>query len=311
MAEWPRTVLQLATPADVAAGSGGVYTSRYNLTSGGDGILTLPGIKGFDAPAYTLTYDELPALDGGQARHVRATARDVFLPLYLEGPDRPGALALKRGLLASISPTLGACRLTVTEGDGSARYLDAYYVSGAEGDEGQEISGTTWFKYGLQMRALDPYWYSGGSITRTFGSSGDTPVPFFESPFLGLHINRSNALNQATTLTVSGDVDTWPEWRIVGPADGVEFTRVGPTGDTASFSLDYTLGNGDIVYIDTRPGRKQVTNLGSGENLWDRLGVNPNLWAIQPGANTVTLDVQGTQATTSVQLTYRPRFTSA
>lgn len=310
MAVWPSTILELATPKDVANGSGGFYQSTYNLTSGANGIWTLPGVRGLDAPPFQLSYDEQPALDGGNARHVRALTREVFLPLHLEAPDRPSLLALKRGLIASLNPTYGPARITVTEGDNTSRFLDAYYVSGAEGDEGQDVAGFTWLRMGLTFRAMDPYWYSGTTVVRTFQSTAGELVPFFSDPFLGLHINRTHSLNQETQLTVSGDVETWPEWIITGPIDSAKFTRYDGATES-SFELTTSLVSGDTVYIDTRPGQKQVTHVESGDNLWDSLGPNPNLWAVKPGQNTIRIDLEGTNNNTSVRLTYRPRFVSS
>ncbi|GAA2294096.1 hypothetical protein GCM10010149_47570 [Nonomuraea roseoviolacea subsp. roseoviolacea] len=312
MAVWPRTTIELATPKDVAEGAGGFYVSRFNLTSGAQGIVTLPGVKGFDAPPFSLAYDELPALDGGHPRHSRATSREVFIPVHMSAPDRPSLLALKRSFVAALNPTFGPCRITVTEGDGSRRFIDAYYVAGAEGDEGQDLAGFEWVRYGLQFRALDPYWYSGETVERIFRDSIGDLKPFFSAPFLGLNINRTFTLNQSTVLTVTGDVETWPEWRVNGPVDGLTFTRADTDGTTASFSMDVTLTPTQSAYIDTRPGRKRATLLdGTETNLWDTLGPNPNLWSIKPGDNTVTLAIDGTGASTSVNLTYRPRFISA
>lgn len=310
MTTWPRSILELATPKDIADGSGGYYRSTYNLTSGDQGIITLPGIKGFDAPPFQLSYDEQPALDGGYARHVRATSREVFVPLLLFADSRPDLLALKRGFLAALNPTYGPCRITVTEGDASSRFLDAYYVSGAEGDEGQDNAGFVWIKYGLVFRAMDPYWYSGRTVERTFQAVGEELRPFFSNPFFGLNINRTYSLNQETRLTVSGDVEAWPEWTITGPMDQATFTRIDADGE-ASFTLDTSLATGDTVYIDTRPGRKQVTLLSTGQNLWDSLGANPHLWSVKPGENIVRIEIAGTGNESSVRLSYRPRYVSA
>ncbi|MFI9591044.1 hypothetical protein [Nonomuraea sp. NPDC052265] len=312
MADWPRTTVELATPADVAAGSGGVYTSSYNLTSGEHGILTLPGMKGFDAPNYTLFYDELPALDGGFPRDVRAPARELFIPVHLSAPDRPALLALKRGLLAALNPKRGQVRITLTEGDGSKRFIDAFYVSGAEGDEGQDLAGFDWLKYGLIFRAIDPYFYSGNVQTIRF-TTGDLEMkPFFGDPFLGRSlINKSHSLNGVSQITVTGDEDTWPTWTVHGPASNMTFTRKVPNQPDQAFSIDGGLSSTQALVIDTRPRFKSVKDAVTGENLWTLLGAAPHLWPISPGLNEVFIDVNGVGLETSVNLTYMPRYLSA
>ncbi|MEU4579981.1 hypothetical protein [Nonomuraea sp. NPDC023979] len=312
MAAGPKTTIELATPKDVAAGSGGVYTSTYNLTSGADGIITLPGLKGFDAPPYSLFYDELAALDGGYPRHSRATSRELFIPVFLTAPDRPGLLALKRGLIAALNPTLGPCRITFTEGDGSRRFIDAYYVDGARGDEGQDISGLLWLKYGLIFRALDPFFYSGSAQTIKFTTGSLEVIPFFGEPFLGRSfINKAHSLNGSSTITITGDVDTWPTWTIHGPATSMTFTRKVPNAPDQAFTVNAGLSESQTLVIDTRPRRKSVIDPVTGENLWRLLGPSPNLWPISPGLNEVFIDVANVGAETSVSLTYSPRFQSA
>ncbi|WP_162795866.1 phage tail domain-containing protein [Nonomuraea lactucae] len=312
MANWPRTTIELATPADVAAGSGGIYTSSYNLTSGAHGIVTLPGMKGFDAPPYSLFYDEMPALDGGYPRHPRATSRELFIPLLLAAPDRPGLLALKRGLVAALNPMLGPCRITVTEGDGSRRFIDAFYVDGATGDEGQDVAGFLWLKYGLIFRALDPYFYSGTLHVIKFTTGALEVVPFFGEPFLGRpFVNKTHSLNGSSTITVTGDVDTWPMWTIHGPTSGMTFTRKVPNKPDQSFTVNTGLSETQTLVIDTRPRHKAVYDPVTGANMWRLLGPSPHLWPISPGLNEVLIDVSNVGAETSVSLTYAPRFISA
>ncbi|WP_344859732.1 phage tail domain-containing protein [Planomonospora alba] len=307
---WPKTAVEWTPPRDLA--QGGTALPKYNFRSGAGGILLMPGARGFDAPPFMLSYDEMPGIDGAIPRNVRAGSRELFLPLYLYGADRPSMLAVKREFLASLNPAFGPGRLTVTEGDGSSRWIEAHYAYGAEGDEETEVSGFTWCKYGLVLRAMDPYWYSSETVERTFRDSVGDLKPFFSDPFFGLNINRTYTLNQSVTLEVSGDVETWPEWRINGPVSGVTFSRQDAGGAVESFTMDLSLSPTQAAYIDTRPGRKQAILLdGSETNLWEKLGPNPNLWAIKPGSNTVTLAVQGTGVGTSINLSYRPRFISA
>ncbi|MFB9529039.1 hypothetical protein [Nonomuraea roseola] len=289
-----------------------MYTSSFNLTSGDDGISVLPGMKGFDAPSYTLSYDEMPALDGGYARHTRATSRELFVPIYLEGDDRQTLLTRKRALLAALNPTLGACRLTFTEGDGSKRFINAYYVDGAQGSEGQDEAGFVWTKYGLIFRALDPYFYSGTAQSIRFSAGNVEVNPFFGDPFLGRpFINRAHSLNGSSNITVTGDVDMWPTWTIHGPASTMTFTRKVPGQPDRAFTLNANLTATQALVVDTRPRSKSVRDAATGENRWGLLGPSPHLWPISPGPNEVVIAVADVGAETSVNLTYMPRYLSA
>ncbi|MFE0151384.1 hypothetical protein ACFWY5_29855 [Nonomuraea sp. NPDC059007] len=287
----------------------------WDLSTGSDGIYVLPGAKGFDAPPVQFLYDEMPALDGAYMRHTRRESRELFVPIYFEAPDRGGLLTLKRQLLASLDASRGPGKLKLVEGDGSSRYINAYCVSGPEGDEGKDQSGFVWAKYGLIFRALDPFFYSGTSVEVNF-TAGDLELkPFFAGPnvpFLGRPlINRTHSLNGNSRVTITGDVDTWPSWHIHGPASDIEFIRQVPDAPDQRFMLNLSLTASQSIIIETQPGRKSVRDRDTGENLWRHLGPNPALWPISPGVNDVTLNVNNVGAETVVTMAYTPRYLSA
>lgn len=305
-----RTRVELATPADLAASAGGSYTSSYNLTAGRFSVL--PGMKGFDMPPYDIKYDELAAIDGAYLRNVRAPARELFIPVYMEAGSRLELIEMKRDFLASISPVHGACRITLTEEDGSRRYIDALYFDGARGDEGTDVSGVSWLKWGLIFRAFDPFFYSGATHTIRFTSGPLELFPFFGEPFLNRpFLNTAHSLNGESEISITGDVDTWPVWTIHGPANGMTFTRQIAGQADQSFSLNMSLTSTQAVIVDTRPRNKSVVDAETGENLWSFLGPSPRLWPISRGRNTVVINVGSVGAETSVSLTYSPRFISA
>lgn len=306
-----RTRVELATPADVAAGTGGVYESSYDLTAG-QPFSVLPGMKGFDMPPWEIKYDEMAALDGAYLRSVRSPTRELFIPVHMEAASRGELLALKRDFLASISPVNGLCRITLTEEDGSRRYIDALYFDGARGDEGRDVSGVEWLRWGLIFRALDPFFYSGQTHTIRFTSGALELFPFFGDPFLGRpFLNKAHSLNGESEITITGDVDTWPVWTIHGPANGATFTRRVPGQPDQTFSLNMSLSSTQAVIIDTRPRNKAVYDAGTGENLWRFLGPSPHLWPISRGSNQVAIEVGSVGGETAVNLTYSPRFLSA
>jgi hypothetical protein len=269
-------------------------------------------MRGFDAPTTQIHYDEMPGLDGAYLRHVRAESRELFLPLFLSAPTREQLLDLKRSLVASLNPAYGAGRIMLTEPDGSARFIEAYCVSGPEGDEGRDQSGQHYTKIGLVFRAMDPHFYAGTAQTIEFTPGALNLKLFFEGDFLGeFPLNSNHSLNGTTQVTITGDVDTWPTWYIHGPCSGLEFVRRTPAGEDLTFSLNLSLEPDDLVVIDTRPGRKSAVNTVTGESLWPLLGPAPQLWPIAPGVNEVEITAGNVGAETSVSLVYTPRYLGA
>lgn len=297
-----------------------------NVVGGTAGIIVSPGIKGFDAPPYTLSIDELPAQDGAAFRSVRATARELFVPLFLWAPTRGQLVNLKRDLVSRLIPKFGKGILKVVETDDfgvlSARYIDCYYSSGMEGDE-QDAGQFTYCNFGLILKAVNPWWY-GNPITAGYNLANITPVNFFTGkakgvagnflPFSGLS-NVWLATGAPQTITIAGDVETWPVWTITGKG-GAQFTLSNlTTGKSLTLNYDFT-ATGDTVTIDTRPGVKTAVN-SANANVWQYFGPNPKLWEFLPGDNQVsfalTLAGGATSANISgnVSFTYRPRYSGA
>ncbi|WP_433224465.1 phage tail domain-containing protein [Microtetraspora malaysiensis] len=306
---WPATTVEWTTPKDLASSS--TAAPRYDFTEGTGGLIIMPGAKGFDAPDWLLHYEEMPAMDGAFLNNVRANSRELFLPLFMYADDRPTYMRMKRDFLASINPVYGPGKLTLTEGDGSSRFITAYYTGGAEGDEGEETSGFTWCKYGVILRAMDPYWYAGSSQVVEFTPGANDLKKFFGEPFFGLYLNSNQELNGDSAISVTGDVDTWPVWYLHGPGRDWTFTRKVNGGPDRTFRLNLSLGGDESVVIDTRPGSKSVTNQATGENLWGYLGPNPDLWPIAPGENRADISMDGAGAESAVTMVYTPRYLSA
>src|SRR5690606_38389130 len=124
------------------------------------GIFMMPGATGLDAPPFELHADDSPNLDGGMFRDARAVAREIMIPVYLHGIDRRTIREIKSRLVSSLNPKKGYCILKFIEGDASPRYLKCYYKSGMEGSEAQDQAGFTWKKFGIQLVAYEPYFYS-------------------------------------------------------------------------------------------------------------------------------------------------------
>ncbi|MEU1457630.1 phage distal tail protein [Streptomyces avermitilis] len=265
------------------------------------GWVLQPGIRGLDLPGYDFYTDASPGIDGNALRGLRAQAREVFLPLAFFDVDRSGFMTRKRSFFRTLNPSLGLGTLTLTESDGSFRSIEAYYVSGAEGDFGQDTSGLHWQTVGLTFSCPSPYWL-GAAVHQEYaaGATGN----FF--PVLPVKVRDSQVLGN-TTIDNPGDATSFPVWTIHGPATSAVVTN-NTTG--LSFSVTASLGSSDVLVVDCRE-RVQTAALNGTTNWWPNLATDSDLWGLEPGENDVSLTLVGTDSNTTVQLDYQPRFLTA
>jgi len=272
------------------------------------GIIMLPGATGLDAPPFELHADDSPNLDGGIFRDARAVAREIMIPVYLYGIDRKTVRDLKSRLVSSLNPKKGYCVLKVVEGDAIPRYLHCYYKAGMEGSEAQDDAGFTWKRFGIQLIAYDPYFYSDDiQVARWVFGEGE---PFLGDPFIPLHINAGIVSSSQVTVTNPGDVEAWPRWELSGPIRGFTFTS--PSGEE-SFGIPAPEDGSDAVpggrtlTIDTRPGYKTLRD-DQGTNYWPLLDPNPQLWSIPDGESTFQVSITPGSSNAQVILTFQPRY---
>ncbi|MFI5974810.1 phage distal tail protein [Streptomyces sp. NPDC051452] len=265
------------------------------------GWVLQPGIRGLDLPGYDFYTDASPQIDGNALRGLRAQAREVFLPVAFFDTDRAAFMARKRSFIRTLNPYLGLGTLTLTEADGSYRTIEAHYVSGFEGDTGQDSSGLHWQTVGLTFSCPSPYWL-GESVQLEFGAGATGN--FF--PVLPVVVRDSQVLG-ATVIDNPGDASAFPVWMIHGPATSVVISN-----DTTglSFSVTASLGSSDVLVVDTRE-RVQTAVLNGTTNWWPNLAADSDLWSLQPGLNNVSLTLVGTNSSTTVQLDYQPRYLTA
>ncbi|MEU7189125.1 hypothetical protein [Streptomyces sp. NPDC045369] len=277
------------------------------------GIAVTPSPVGLGMPTYDLKNDQLPNMDGGLFRSVRATTRDITIPVLIRGVDRTSTLKLHNRLLRALNPHRGSGWITVSEGDGISRHLECRYVSGAEGSESQDGGGFTRIKYALVFRAMDPYWHSNAERQYDWHLTENAAKPFLSSAnypnFFPLRISSSSFSPDGLVEVVNDSaVDAWPVWTCSGQAEGLTLENV-TTGKSFRMLDDFIIQSGQNVTIDTRPGIKSVT-AADGTNLWPRMKADAALWRLEPGRNLVRVTAGGTNATTLVRLHYVPRYLS-
>ncbi|MEU7830381.1 hypothetical protein [Nonomuraea sp. NPDC049129] len=284
-------------------------------------VLLQPGAKGLDAPSYTIYADEYPAIDGGFVRSARAGIREVFLPLKIIAPTRPAMMKLKRELITSLNPTKGFVQLLVTEYGQPAsggpleaeptKQLTCYYVSGVEGGDGSS-QGVTWSSYGLILRAPDPYFRS---LFRTEASfvQYDVLRPFIPAeganPFLsvdgvapgqGLTLSSNPEWITTQLLSSVGDAAVQPRWTIQGPLNSTFSLRLhdadGEVVKSLRFNRAVSLPHGQTLTIETTRGEPDIyqqASDGTGPRtpMWSRFDITSDMWALEPGPNQISLQI--------------------
>ncbi|MFI5877530.1 phage tail domain-containing protein [Streptomyces sp. NPDC051445] len=275
-------------------------------------IIMQPGATGLDMPPYALFSDESPNLDGSIYRSSRAAAREIMIPVYLYGIDRPSVNQIKRKLFQSLNPKRGYCLIKFTEGNNQTRVLKAYYKGGMEGSESTDTAGFTWAKYGLTFTAMDPWFYPDrmNSSRWDFGQ-GDAFLSA-TAAFFPLRISPG-VMGAGSNLIIDnpGDVEAWPIWELHGPIKS--FTLTSPYGETvkASPPTDGSdlVPSDRILTIDTRPGHKTVKD-DLGTNYWSKLDANPEFWSVEPGETSTTVNVVTGAGKAAVVLSFFPRYAS-
>jgi phage-related protein len=275
-------------------------TTKFNDWA--NGWVLQPGAKGLDMPAYNFTQDESPGIDGYAIRQVRASGKEIALPVAFWADDsRAAYLDRRRTLIRSLNPKRGEGKLTVTQADGATRTIGARYSAGLEGDESLDAAGARWCMGVLTFACPSPFWLGPEATTEWRAAVAGS---FF--PFLPLVVGNSQVLG-SVTVDNDGDDDAFPVWTVTGPATSVSLTNV-TTGEVLVLARTITVG--DTVVIDTRE-RQQTALLNGDTNLWGDLSDASTMWALQPGLNDLTLTVSGSTSNTRVRMTYQPRYLAA
>lgn len=257
------------------------------------------GVAGWGARPYEFTLDPLPR-GGDSVRFIRAEPGRLTWPLHIWGGTHLEFVQRYRQLRRAFLMTVHRGQtgtIRVSRPDGTAREIDVYYEDGWGGEPGEN-----WIYANpvLTLLAPDGYWrdVQPTTVRREFASG---------TPYLDPYrtVSSSQVLGD-TTIVNPGEVQAWPEWTITGPASAVEATNT-TTGQT--FTITYTLTAGQTITITTlRPTVRGP----AGQNIASALNwPAAYLWPLQPGSNSVSFDVTGAAAGTSIVLSYRARYEGA
>lgn len=264
-------------------------------------LVKLRGATGRWMPPVQAYEEEVPERHGTLLRSIRFQARDVVVPVLLDGSDRTDYRTTIRSLAASLNPLRGDGKLVATAEDGSVRELPCRYMDGLGFSEDLPVHG----RPSLLFRAFDPFWQDADDTTETFEYTGAAVGSWFPMEF-PITLLQSQVF-ASPTVDNTGDVEAWPVWTIEGPMSDLTLSNE-TTG--ASLSLTYTVAADNSIIVDTRPGMKTV-ELNASTNLYPYLVRSSSLWALHPGENEVSVEVGGATADTVVTLAYRRRWLAA
>lgn len=256
------------------------------------------GVDGRFMPPVELVTDRIPGQPGARLREVQVREREVTLPLTVFGTDEVTLRQRVRELLRQFDPTRGPGILRSTAVDGTMRELPCTYKHGLQGREFAGETGRRWQRMVLVLEAHDPFWQDTNptEVSYTVASR----APFLSAQFLPMRLTSDTLLGEQL-LTNNGDRTAYPVFTIVGPADSFTLTN-----DTTGEELTYEapLAIGEVLTIDTRPFRRTV-RLGDGTNRYAQLALGSTLWHLQPGPNTVRLDLTGSTDDSYVTVSFR------
>ncbi|WP_129692313.1 phage distal tail protein [Gottfriedia acidiceleris] len=261
----------------------------------------LLGMRGKFMPPIEYVEDEIPLQPGAVLRAFKVKPRDIDIPLFIKASSEIELRNLVRSTLRMVNPLKRDGQIKVVSSDGSQRVLNCRYTGGFEGDEGQENSGILWQKTLLTFRAFDPFWYDSSTVVQTFTTG--QPATFF--PFFPLRLSSSTVFADIA-INNRGDVETYPEWIVKGPGDGIVIRNL-TTGEV--INLNTTLSIGETLIINTKPLKKSIKKT-DGTNLFSSQSDDSSFWALQPGQNSIRIEMSNATTDSSVQLSYTPRYWS-
>jgi hypothetical protein len=232
--------------------------STTDLSAWGAGnYVTGDGTVGQFAPGYEFATQAYAAVDGARLQQITAQPAQPVLGLDLVASDPAELRARLRSLAHVLRPRAGIGTLTAVGDDGMTRTLRCYYRSGLEA--GRYVANR--FRAALEFWSPSPWW-RGEPLSLSWTLAAATA--FF--PILPVRLSAST-IEGATTVDLSGtDAPTYPLWTVTGPGSQLTLRNEwqsldedgAPQERSAELVLNAAIGDGELVVIDSRPGRQSV-----------------------------------------------------
>lgn len=281
--------------------------ARVLALSSAGGALTLGPVSGVTAglkvrglgmPGVALQWSE-GAGDGRSFRGGRTLSRVVDMPVKIVGAHRTEVLnrysALARILVLDNAPVTMALEL-----DGEAWRAEVVRTGGGDYTMGDDTDGSTWLRTTFTIEAGDPYWTRVNSEARVI-EPGGLGIPLIGPGQSLAQLRLSNTEGSGSVqFTNTGDVEAWPEWRVLPPFQAFEFQR---DGLSLEWSQPATKTTG---YIDVSSKDGTVTDE-TGANRYDGLAAAPKFFSIPPGTRSASVLLTAASGATRVNVAWHPR----
>lgn len=275
------------------------------MEGNGAGVHVLSGIDGLGAAPRAVTTQPL-ATGGSALRWSHVDQRMITLPLHIQAPTNPELVELKRRVISAFLATTPAAgvptpgTLRVTRSDGTWREIGAVYMDGLGGADETSLSPYV-DRAVLQLLCPDPWFYGASSVAADFTTS--TTLRNYLNPYETLSTGRTLG---EVTVSVTSDVAVSPVWEVTGPATTVtvRYASGGPGWTYGAISAGRTITVDVERYTVTdETGANRISGIG-----WP----TSTLFRLNPGPNALLISITGgVDGTSSVRLSYRPRWESA
>jgi hypothetical protein len=166
-----------------------------------------------------------------------------------------------------------------------------------------------WIPLTLDFAAMDPRWHADDSQSLPLPLDISDDSEGFKAPVVApITTGVSNPNERPGWVLNEGDVAAWPMVRIDGP---VTNPRVWVVETGRYLELQITLGAGEWIDIDTRPGARWVLRNGSGNAASAMTsGSRMDLFRIPPGKSEIRWTASDYTNTCRLTLSWRDAYTA-
>ena len=260
--------------------------------------INVAGWRGFDMSDFEYIESEIPFDYGSYLKRVKTSPREPEIDVVIKGTSRADIFQKVRMLTKEFNSYRGIGRIDVTAPDGIKRYINCVYKQGMEGETKSDNIGSFKRKMTLVFRAFDPFFY-GAETTKVFQLNDNPPLWF---PFFPLNLGGDAVVSQIS-IDYDGDIETNPLWTIHGPGDDPKLINQ-TTGESLTIN-NITLDENQIITIDTQ--RRKII-LDENINILPSLTYGSTFWTLEPGQNSIKIEMANATAASSIQLAYSTRY---
>jgi hypothetical protein len=267
---------------------------------------------GLGLPPVRRLVERGPGQNGDTDIGYRLEPRIINLALLIATEEPTAYWTARRALQRFLAPSTIPLSLRYVLPTSETRQIDVAYAGGLTWAGSERL--VTAHTVGVQLRAADPTFYD--PTPRSLAVTISPAPQAWDIPWaIPWSIGNAGEIDSTATEINTGDWAAYPIITIIGPLTSVVITNQ-TTGDVLDFS-GLSIAASEIVTIDTRPGVKSVTTQ-SGVNRISALSDDSDLATFRiaahpdaaSGLNVLTFRGGSGAASTSIELSYQPRYSA-